>query len=372
MERLNIPLDVDSPLGSCSIAIQQMVAIARAVDISAKVLILDEPTSSLDKDETRQLFTVMRNLRDQGLGIIFITHFLEQVYEISDRITVLRNGKLVGEYETASLPRLQLISKMIGRELEQESTAQHGEQTRQMQASFLRVENLGRPGMIEPIDLEVRFGEVVGLAGLLGAGRTECMRLIFGIEKAATGRIMLADELVRIRSPRDSLKYRFGFCPEDRKTEAIIPDLSIRENIVLALQARRGWWRLVGRRQQNRLADQYIKALDIRTLDAEKPIKLLSGGNQQKAILARWLATEPQLLMLDEPTRGIDVGAKFEIARVIANLCEQGMAILFVSSELEEVVRICDRVIVLRDRKKIAELSGEQIQEDTIMRTIAG
>lgn len=371
LERLNVQIDVSRQLSSYSIAIQQMVAIARALDVQAKLLILDEPTSSLDAGEVRQLFAVMRKLRDEGLGIVFVSHFLDQIYAISDRITVLRNGTLVGEYPTADLPRAQLIAKMMGRELAEFEAAPKGEKGEGLAPSLLSVRGLGRAGALRPIDLDIRAGEVVGLAGLLGSGRTETARLLFGIDKAETGTFQINGQAASISSPREAIDHGFAYLPEDRKTSGIIPELSIRENIVLALQARNGLLKSLSRRRQDEIAQRYIKALGIVTPHAEQSIRNLSGGNQQKAILARWLASDPKLLILDEPTRGIDVGAKAEIQKLTLSLVREGMAILFISSELEEVVRVSDRVVVLRDRAKVAELAGDQISEQAIMHTIA-
>jgi simple sugar transport system ATP-binding protein len=373
LARLDLDIDVTRPLNSYSIAIQQLVAIARAVDIDAKVLILDEPTSSLTANEVQRLFGVMRKLKAQGLGIVFVSHFLDQVYAISDRFTVLRNGRLVGEYEAANLPRLELIAKMLGRDVEavQQMTTKHAQPTPVEHRPLVRAQGLGRRGSIKPIDLEIRAGEIVGLAGLLGSGRTETARLLFGIDPPDSGTLYVEERPVAVRSPRKAIAVGFGFTPEDRKTDGIVPELSIRENIILALQARRGWLRPLRRRKQRELADHYVKALGIATPDAEKPIGQLSGGNQQKALLARWLASQPRLLIVDEPTRGIDVGAKAEIEKLLANLCQQGMGVLFISSELEEVARDCHRVIVLRDRAKVGELTGEQRDVHHIMHLIA-
>jgi simple sugar transport system ATP-binding protein len=377
LARLDLKLDVSRPLGSYSIAIQQMVAIARALDVSAKLLILDEPTSSLDADEVARLFGVMRRLRGQGLGIVFVTHFLDQVYQVTDRITVLRNGKLVGEYETKNLPRAELIARMMGRALAAFESGAYGagagaggEAARR--PTLLRVSGFGKRGTIEPFDLEVRSGEVVGLAGLLGSGRTEIARLLFGVDRADQGRAHVDDKPAVLSSPRRAIGYRFAFLPEDRKTEGIVPELSVRENVILALQASKGWVRALPRRKQDELAEHYIKALGIATPHAEQAIRNLSGGNQQKALIARWLASNPRFLILDEPTRGIDVGAKAEIQKLILELCRGGMAVLFISSELEETVRCSSRVAVLRDRHKIAELEGERISEEAILHTIAG
>jgi simple sugar transport system ATP-binding protein len=373
LARLGIRIDVSEPVSNYSIALQQLVAIARALDVQAKLLILDEPTSSLDEGEVERLFGILRQLKTQGLGIVFVTHFLDQVYAVSDRITVLRNGTFVGEYETGKLPRIELISKMMGRELSEGDFKSGGKRRAESAAQrpLLELRGLGRRGSLQPIHFAVNEGEVLGLAGLLGSGRTETARLLFAIDHADTGEMLLDDRRLRLRSPRDAVAHRFGFCPEDRKVEAIIPNLSVRENIVLALQASRGWTRYVSRAKQLELADQFIKALNIKTPSPEQPIRLLSGGNQQKVILARWLASNPRLLLLDEPTRGIDVGAKLEIEKLMQKLTSEGMAILFISSDLEETVRNSHRVIVLRDRRKVAELRGDEINEHNIMHAIA-
>ena len=372
LARLGLQIDVTETIANCSIAIQQLVAIARALDISAKLLILDEPTSSLDEAEVETLFGVMRKLKSEGLGIVFVTHFLDQVYKISDRITVLRNGQLVGEFEAASLPRIELISKMMGKELSEwdlKAVSSGGEQTRR--EPFLQLKKVARKNSIKPIDMEIASGEIVGLAGLLGSGRTETARIIFGLDHADDGEILLDGRRISFGSALDAIGEKFGFCPEDRKVEGIIPNLSVRENIVLALQASRGWVRYVSMAKQIEIADQFIAALNIKTPHREQAVRLLSGGNQQKVILARWLASQPRFLILDEPTRGIDVGAKLEIEKLMARLASEGMAFLFISSDLEEIVRNSHRVVVLRDREKIAELSREQISESNIMHAIA-
>ncbi|MFN8594738.1 MAG: sugar ABC transporter ATP-binding protein [Anaerolineae bacterium] len=374
IKRLGIDVDVAQPLGNYSVAIQQMVAITRALEISsAKVLILDEPTSSLDIHETHLLFDVMRKLKSEGLGIIFITHFLDQVYEIADRITVLRNGHLVGTFETASLPRIELVAKMLGRSLtELDAMAKErlkGEQ--QGKERLIEAKGLGRAGVLEPIDLELNVGEVVGIAGLLGSGRTETANLLFGVDAPDTGSLVMKGEKVERFSPLESLKRGVALCPEDRKAEGIVGDLTIRENIILALQARYGWFKYLNMQKQREIADRYIQLLGIVTPSAEQLVKNLSGGNQQKVILARWLATNPQVLILDEPTRGIDVGAKAEIQKLVLDLAEEGKSCVFISSELEEVLRVSQRVVVLRDRKKAAEYAGD-VNDQTIIHTMAG
>lgn len=365
-----IDIDVKSELARYSVAIQQVVAIARAVDVSGKVLILDEPTASLDAQEVAMLFRIMRDLKARGLGIIFITHFLGQVYEIADRVTVLRNGCLVGSEPTATLDRHALISMMLGRDLEAVESTQARE-GRKKNAVRYRFNGVGRRGHVQPFDLSIRYGEVVGMAGLLGSGRTETAETLFGIRPSDSGSIELDGKPARIAGPRDAIANGFGFCPEDRKTDGIVGDLSIRENIALALQARRGWWRPISIGEQIELADRYIKALDIRTTHRDKPIRQLSGGNQQKVILARWLATNPQFLILDEPTRGIDVGAHAEIIRLIEDLCDQGLSLLVISSELEELLAYSSRIIVMRDRRQVAELTGEAMTTGNIVNAIA-
>lgn len=375
LKRMELDIDVTQPLERYSVAIQQMVAIARALDIQAKVLILDEPTSSLDAKEVEKLFELMRKLKAQGLGIVFVTHFMEQVYAVSDRITILRNGELVGVYETAALPRLQLIGKMIGKEFEDfSSTCKETLQKERENKGecFLQAHHVSRKGTIAPFDLEIKKGEVLGLVGLLGSGRTEIARLLFGIDKADTGEISIYGKPAAIKKPADAIRAGMSYCPENRKTEGIIPNLSVRENIILALQAKLGWMHYIPRKKQEEVADKYIKLLNIKTSGPEQLVRNLSGGNQQKVILARWLLTEPELLILDEPTRGIDVGTKVEIQKLILCLAEEGMSVVFISSELDESIRCSKRMAVLRDRVKIAEIAGAEIEETFIMKTIAG
>ena len=379
-ERLNLVIDVKAPLQTYPVAVQQLIAIARALSISAKVLILDEPTSSLDKNEVQQLFHIMRKLKSEGLAILFVTHFLDQVYEMSDRLTVLRNGELEGEYTAAALPRMELVLKMIGKELEilEELPKQSGEGKPETEEGtdagevMITATGLGRKGAIEPFDLTIRKGEVVGLAGLLGSGRTEIARLIFGADRADEGRLLVAETGNTVKSPRHAIDQHIAFCSENRKTEGIIDDLTIRENIILAYQATRGWSKPISRKKQDELAEKYINLLQIHPKNPEQLIKNLSGGNQQKVLLARWLLMNPDLLILDEPTRGIDIGAKAEIQKLVLSLSKQGMGVLFISSELEEVIRVSDRVAVLRDRKKVKELTGEQIHQQQIMKAMAG
>ncbi|MEO6004423.1 MAG: sugar ABC transporter ATP-binding protein [Opitutus sp.] len=375
LARLGLSLDVDQELGHLSVALQQMVAIARALDRKARLLILDEPTASLDEKEVADLFTLMRQLRSEGLGIVFVTHFLEQVYAVTDRITVLRNGELVGSYDTATLPRLELVSKMLGREMSPAAAASPSaaiEQRAATEVPVLTGEQVGRRGALHPVDLSVRRGEVLGLAGLLGSGRTELARLLFGIDARSSGEIRVGGSSARLHSPRDAIRQGLAFSSEDRKLEGILPWLSVRENLIIALQGKRGAWRALSRTEQDSLCSHYITALRIKTANAETPIRNLSGGNQQKVLLARWLATQPQLIILDEPTRGIDVGAKAEIEQLIAKLRRDGISVLFISSELDEIVRNSTRVLVLRERRSAGEFSGTQIAAPTLMHAMAG
>ncbi len=373
LKTFNIDIDVTRDLSSYSIAIQQIVAIVRGVDLSVKVLILDEPTSSLDRHEVETLFSVMRSLKERGIGILLITHFLDQVYEIADRITVLRNGRKVGEHQASALSKMKLITEMLGRELTEELSMDEHNNGRQRidREPFLQVQGFAHRGKMEPFDLELNKGEIVGLAGLLGSGRTEIAQLIFGIVKSERGEARVKGEKVNLNSPRQAVRHGFGLCPEDRKVEGIIADLSVRENIILALQAKLGWFKFLSYKKQQQLALEMIDALRIVTPNADAPVKDLSGGNQQKVILARWLVSNPELLILDEPTRGIDVGAHAEIINIIKRLAKDGKAMMIISSELAEVVDYSDRVVVLRDHKKLTELVGDEISENKIMQAIA-
>ena len=371
LKDFGLDIDVSAPLGDYSVAVQQLTAIARAVDMSARVLILDEPTASLDQHEVEILFAAMRQLARRGIGIVFVTHFLDQVYAISDRITVLRNGRLVGERETAALPRMELVRMMLGRELSDATAERTHVPVDTTRAPYATFSQFGKSGYLAPFDLDLRSGEVVGLAGLLGSGRTETARLVFGVERADSGAATVDGREIRLHSPRDAVQHGFGYCPEERKNEGIVAELTVRENIVLALQARRGLMRPLSRREQDEIAKRFIKLLDIRPPDQERPIGLLSGGNQQKVLLARWLAITPKLLILDEPTRGIDVGAHAEIIRLIRQLCADGLALLVISSELEEIVTYADKVIVLRDRAHVESLEGDAINVTSILATIA-
>ncbi len=372
LARLGLSTDVDQPLSTCSIAVQQLVAVARALDTAARVLILDEPTSSLDEREVSELFAVIRRLRAEGMAVVFVTHFLDQVYAISDRITILRNGRLVGEFAAADLPRLDLVAHMLGRPAAELLAARRAQPTAARTGEpVLSVRKFGRRNRVRPLDLHIHSGEVLGLAGLLGSGRTELARLLFGIDRADSGGATSAGRPVVLRSPGSSLKLGFGFTPEDRKAQAILPNLSVRENLIVALQVRRGLWRRVPRTEQDRLTGKFIEALGIKASGPEQPIRNLSGGNQQKVVLARWLAIQPRLLILDEPTRGIDIGAQADLERLLAELRIRGLAIVLISSEIAELTRNSQRIVVLRDRAKVAELSGADVDEAVVMHAIA-
>ena len=374
LEGLGIPAKPTQQLSNCSIAVQQMVAIARAVDMDCKVLILDEPTSSLDEQEVTKLFTLMRELKGRGVGIIFVTHFLDQVYALCDKITVLRNGELVGEYQIKELPRVELVAKMMGKELgdlaEIHNEAQLG--AKNLNEAIIEAEELSSTSGIKPFNFTAYKGEVTGFAGLLGSGRSECVRAIFGADKVMKGRLRIKGDNVSITSPIKAMKKGIGYLSEDRKRDGIIGDLSVRENIILALQVMRGFFRPFTKAQAQAFADEYIKLLGIKTASADTPINSLSGGNQQKVILARWLLTHPDYLILDEPTRGIDIGTKVEIQKLVLKLASEGMSITFISSEIEEMLRTCSRLIVMRDLYVVGELMGDDMTQDKIMYTIAG
>ena len=373
LNKLNIPAKAGQQLGTCSLAVQQMVAIARAVDMDCKVLILDEPTSSLDEHEVELLFSLMRDLKERGVGIIFITHFLEQVYEVCDKITVLRNGELVGEYTIADLPRVKLISAMLGKDMEDMTNLKNQKRPYTGAGEVVyEAKGLSSSEGVRPFDFGINKGEVNGFTGLLGSGRSESVRAIFAADRVTGGKVKVNGRDVKITKPKDAMENGIGYLPEDRKGDGIIQDLSVRENLILALQVLKGFTKPLSRAEQEKLADEFIEKLQIKTASKETPIKSLSGGNQQKVILARWLLTHPQYLILDEPTRGIDVGTKLEIQKQVLKLAEEGVSVTFISSEIEEMLSVCQRLIVMRDRKIVGELKDAMLRQDVIMQTIAG
>jgi len=372
LSRLNITVDVTKALSDFTVAIKQMVAIARAVDMDSSILILDEPTSSLDRPEVDQLFYVIRKLRDEGLSVIFISHFLDQVYELCDKVTVLRNGKRIGEYMLSELPKVELITKMVGKEFAALENRDHSQKAKGTSEVIMEARNLGKRRTVQPFNLVMHKGEILGFAGLLGSGRTESANLLFGIDEADSGEILVNNQKAQFKKPRDAINKLIAFCPEDRKKNGIVQDLTVRENIILAMQAKEGFLKFMPLKKQREIAEELIKTLSIgNVLIQDVPASHLSGGNQQKVILARWLVTNPDLLILDEPTRGIDVRAKAEIMNMAMTLCDRGMSVVFISSELDEVVRCSDRVVVMRERKKITEMSGEDLDERKILNTIA-
>jgi simple sugar transport system ATP-binding protein len=381
LERLGISLDPASELGTHPIAVQQLVAIARAVGQEvehgdARVLILDEPTSSLDADEVEKLFAVMRTLREHGTAIVFVSHFLEQVYAVADRMTILRNGRLVGERMVAGTSRLELVQLMIGRDLEdldrldREVSATSSAATR---TPALKAIGLSRKRSLEAFDLELYDGEVIGIAGLLGSGRTELARLLFGADTADGGELEIRSTRHKLRTPRHAIDRKIGFSSENRRSEGVIEDLTVADNMLLALQASRGWLRPIPASTRTRLVREYIEALDIRPADPQALMRTLSGGNQQKVLLARWLVTQPEVLILDEPTRGIDIGAKAQIQQLVADLARNGMSVVFISAELEEVLRLSDRLVVMRDRRKVDERpNDDDLTVSGVLEIIAG
>ncbi len=373
LQKLNIPAKAAQQLGTCSLAVQQMVAIARAVDMDCKVLILDEPTSSLDEREVEQLFKLMLDLKSRGVGIIFITHFLDQVYEVCDKITVLRNGELVGEYTIKEMPKVELISAMLGKDLEDISNLKKDKREYQGASEVVyEAEGLSSAEGVKPFDFAINKGEVNGFTGLLGSGRSESIRAIFAADRVTGGKVKVSGQSAKITKPIEAMKNGIGYLPEDRKGDGIIPDLSVRENIILALQVLNGFWKPFTRAEADKFADDFIKMLNIKTASKDTPIKSLSGGNQQKVILARWLLTNPKYLILDEPTRGIDVGTKVEIQKLVLKLANEGVSVTFISSEIEEMISVCQRLIVMRDRNIVGELKDDLLTQNVIMQTIAG
>ncbi|MBS3847591.1 sugar ABC transporter ATP-binding protein [Devosia sp. BSSL-BM10] len=370
LARYGLDLDPGSELGGHSVAVQQIVAIARAVALSGKVLILDEPTASLDRNEVERLFEVIADLKRDGLAIVFITHFLDQVFAIADQVTVLRNGQLVETRQLDSVSRTDVVRLMLGKDIAF-SGATDVELVNPTNEVLLEFKGYGRKRAVHPFDLTIHKGEVVGVAGLLGSGRTEMARTMFGADPADQGSLRINGAAASIQNTTDAIGQSFGFCPEDRKAEGIFGDLSVRENIIIALQGKLGWFRALNRDEQLEIAGKFGESMDIRAASLDMPVKLLSGGNQQKVILSRWLATDPAFLILDEPTRGIDVGAHAEIVRTINRLRDDGMAMLVISSELDEVVAYSSRIVVMRDREVVAELRGKNINPGVIVQAIA-
>ncbi|MET0783219.1 MAG: sugar ABC transporter ATP-binding protein [Leifsonia flava] len=368
-------LDPLRAVATLSPALQQLVAIARAMVTHPKVLVLDEPTSSLDADEVATLFRALRRLRDHGVAILFVSHYLEQVYALSDRITVLRDGYGQGEYPTRELDRAVLISKMIGKELTELRRIGSDRRAHRVEPTgtpVFRAVGVGRRGEFGATDFELHRGEVVGLGGLRGSGRTEFGQLLAGVVRNDSGTFQIDGRPVGLPNPAAALRHRIAFASEDRRDGGIIEELSVRENIVLALQAIRGWARPISHAERDALVERFVESFGIVAPSLDGPARQLSGGNQQKVLLARWLATRPHVLILDEPTRGIDIASKVEIQARVAEMAKDGMAVVFISSELEEVVRLSDRIAIFKDRGKIGEVSnGPGLSVDTIIEMIA-
>ena len=370
LEELGIEIDVTRPLKNYSTAIQQMVAIARAVSINAKLVIMDEPTSPLDTHEVQVLFRIIRQLKSKGISVIFISHKLDEIFEICDRLTVFKDGEYVGDYDIGELNQLKLISLMVGKDTVELERNKQGYEFANAKV-IAEMKDIRQGMRLNGINIEIKQGEVVGLAGLLGSGRTELAQVLFGSGMPDNGEIFWWGEKAGIHSPADAIKKGMGFCTEDRKTEGIIPHLSVRENITIALLPKLNSFGFVKTKEQDEIVRSYIDRLKIKTPTPEQAICNLSGGNQQKVLLARWMCMNPKLMILDEPTRGIDVGAKVEIEQLIQEFSKSGISVLMISSEIAELERNCDRIIVMREGRVIGELAGDQISQDKVMETIA-
>lgn len=370
LKELGIEIDVTSPLAKYSTAIQQMVAIARSVSINAKLVIMDEPTSCLDRKEVEVLFRIIRQLKAKGISVIFISHKLDEIFEICDRLTVFKDGEYVGDYDIHELNQFQLISLMVGKEAISLERTKEGYDFADAK-SIVKMQNIHQGMRLHGINIEIKQGEVLGLAGLLGSGRSELAQVLFGNQKPDTGEVFWWGEPVHIRKPSDAINKGMGFCTEDRKLEGIIPHLSVKENITIALLPKLQKFGFVNEKKQNEIVKKYIERLRIKTPTPEQAISNLSGGNQQKVLLARWMCMNPKLMILDEPTRGIDVGAKAEIEALIQELSHNGISVLMISSEIAELERNCDRIVVMRDGKVVGEITDRDINQDKIMELIA-
>jgi galactofuranose transport system ATP-binding protein len=374
LRRFRIEIDVRRPLMGFNTAIQQMVAIARAIGFRAKLVIMDEPTSSLHDQEVEVLFDVIRQLRAEGVSVIFVSHKLDELYAVCDRVTIMRDGRTVHVSRMADITKLELVATMLGRDLatvSRQGATGFGASSREAGKELLEAEGLAIGRRVRDARLSVRAGEIVGLAGLLGSGRTEVARALFGVDPPDAGEIRLEGRPVRFREPGEAIAAGLGFCTEDRKVEGIVPEMSVRENLTLALLPRLAKAGIVDEAKQREVVDRFVRRLGVKCASPEQRIRELSGGNQQKVLLARWLAMNPRLLILDEPTRGIDVGAKAEIQALIRELAEEGLGVLMISSEIEEVTEGSDRVFVLRDGRTVAELEGQAITEPALMDAMA-
>ncbi|NNC12897.1 sugar ABC transporter ATP-binding protein [Planctomonas sp. JC2975] len=372
LDRLGAVVDPRSPLGGHPPAIRQLVAMARAIRSNPRVLVLDEPTASLDEAETEHVLDVIRSLRDEDVAVLFVSHILEQVYEIADRLTVLRGGILVGEFPTADILRRDLVQRMLGRDPREldEIIEQRAAEAIASPAPILQAEGVRTSALRAPVDLEVSEGEIVGVAGLLGSGRTELARAITGIDPIAGGQLVGGTSTTTYRSPRTALGARVVYASENRISEGLIGQLSVRENITLAIQAQRGWFLRMPRARQDELAMSYLEALNVWPCDPGQPAASLSSGNQQKVLLARWLAIAPRVLVLDEPTRGIDVGAKVEVQRLVASMAANGVGVVYISAEPDEVLRLSDRIVIMRDRSILGIVANDDELDRELLLTL--
>ena len=373
MARFNVNIDVRKPLHRFNTATQQMVAIARAIGFKAKLVIMDEPTSSLDEREVKVLFDVIRQLKGEGISVIFVSHKLDELYAVCDRVTIMRDGRTVKTAELKSISKIELVASMLGRDVAQvaNSATAFGKRKSKIGATVLEATNLSAGHMVQDVSFSVKAGEIVGFAGLLGAGRTETARLVFGADEKRGGTMRLDGHPLSPREPIDAIARGIGFSSEDRKLEGIIPEMSVAENLTLALMPKLTKAGIVDEEKQRAVVEKYLQRFSVKCSSPDQRIRELSGGNQQKVLLARWLAMNPKLVILDEPTRGIDVGAKAEIQALIKELAEQGLGVLMISSELEEVIEGSDRVFVLREGRNVAEFSGKQISEAAVMHAMA-
>ena len=374
LREYGVQVDVRRPLRELGVGAQQMVALARAVSVDARVVIMDEPTSSLEPREVETLFGVIRRLRDRGIAVVYVSHRLEELYAVCDTVTVLRDGRVVHTGPLAETDRLTLVSLMLGRplgEVRAEGVTKFSGAHDTGQEPVLFAEGLTRRHQLHDISLRIRPGEVLGLGGLLGSGRSETAKAIAGALPLGSGRITVAGTALRTGSTPAAIRAGISLLPEDRKAEGIVPGLSVRENIALAALPRLSRFGLVSDTRIDAVVDTFMKRLRIKASGPHQKVGELSGGNQQKVLLARWLAMHPKVLLLDEPTRGIDIGAKAEVQKLIDELAEDGLGVLLISSDVEELIEGSDRVVVLRDGAVVGELSGDDVTEDRLMQAIA-
>lgn len=373
--RFGLDIDVHKPLHNYNIAVQQLIAVARAVSFDARLVIMDEPTSSLDDQEKQILFKVIRDLSAENVAVLYVSHHLDELFAICDRVTVMRNGEMIATHEMSDVTKIGLVSEMIGRDANQIAEAGatgFGQNHAGGDQVVLELQSLSNGTSVQDASLIVHEGEIVGLAGLLGSGRTETASMIFGADRPVSGKLSFRDQIGAFHQPAQAIDAGIGYCTEDRKAEGIIPGLSVRENLTLALLPRLTRRGVIPRAAERALVDNFISKLGIKTTGMEQPIRELSGGNQQKVLLARWLATEPDLLILDEPTRGIDVGAKREIQALIEGLSQSGLSVLMISSEFEELIEGTNRVVVLQEGKTITTLDKDNLTEDSLLAAVAG